>query len=621
MDLALVYIPTVVLFLVLLLSLGFQPKFMSKLTGGLLFFAGISGILLYGYGYSVQFESIPQVIARTLFSVFCMFLGRNEIGAISAAPLLKHPAMQVYIYVVHLMALYATASAMAATIGTRLIRTLRLLVLRRGDLAVIYGTDENTVGFAEQLLKNKKSTVVMVDTGSGSSFDGRILRMGSLLLSTEDAKKPTSAFLKRIGLKPGKRRFSLYCLSDASSNLRYASAMKELLEAAGVYPAQTNLTILLENEEAGAQLEASEGRYGFGSVYAVDVPHLAARLMIKTCHPASTMSFDSSGRAAEDFEALVIGFGRTGQAVLRTLIMNGQFCGSRFHATVVSDHYREQAGSFYYKYPGLENVCHVDYIQQNARSIELYDHFEKHFQHLNYVAVCTGSEKENAEIASELADFFASRNISAPIFQCSHTGIRLLDAAGIVSFTGIYSVGVLENSALDAMAKVINHRYHLSEGRTADEDWALCDYFSRMSCRASADYVDAYLTAAGTTREAVLENGWELPPETLENLSIAEHLRWMAFHQAMGYRPMPEDAFEARAAEYRRQLEATGKPGIRPGKDTVSKLHACLIPWEELDALGEREFALTGRRVDYKEMDRDNVRMVADMLRQAAEEM
>ena len=77
---------TVALMLALTLSLGLQSKTMKRLTGILLLFTGVSGVFLYGYGYTRLFGSVLQALIRTLFSVFCMFLGRNEIGAISAVP-------------------------------------------------------------------------------------------------------------------------------------------------------------------------------------------------------------------------------------------------------------------------------------------------------------------------------------------------------------------------------------------------------------------------------------------------------------------------------------------------------------------------------------------------------
>ena len=50
-------------------------------------------------------------------------------------------------------------------------------------------------------------------------------------------------------------------------------------------------------------------------------------------------------------------------------------------------------------------------------------------------------------------------------------------------------------------------------------------------------------------------------------------------------------------------------------KDGEERTHACLIPWDALDALSARETALTGHRVDYKQMDINNVLTLPRLLR------
>ena len=125
---------TGLLFLLVLISLGFQPKLTVKFNGMMIFLTALAGACIYGYGYSVIFSSFPQAIMRSLFSVFCMFLGRNEISAVSAAPALQAPGIQVVIYFVHMMALYCTASAVLASIGTRLLRVMNLALIRRNEL-------------------------------------------------------------------------------------------------------------------------------------------------------------------------------------------------------------------------------------------------------------------------------------------------------------------------------------------------------------------------------------------------------------------------------------------------------------------------------------------------------
>lgn len=167
---------------------------------------------------------------------------------------------------------------------------------------------------------------------------------------------------------------------------------------------------------------------------------------------------------------------------------------------------------------------------------------------------------------------------------------------------------------MDALAMLVNSQYCHDDSKTPLQHWLRCDYFSRMSCRAMADFIPAMLKIAGKTEEQVLKSGWELSSEQLENLSRTEHERWCAFHYCMGFTPMGEEAYTQRAQIYCRQLAAGEKP-LRIGKDMEERTHACLVSWEELDALSERESRITGKPVNYREMDAENVLMVPQLLR------
>ena len=109
----------------------------------------------------------------------------------------------------------------------------------------------------------------------------------------------------------------------------------------------------------------------------------------------------------------------------------------------------------------------------------------------------------------------------------------------------------------------------------------------------------------------MLAGDWPPDAETLENLAITEHLRWCAYQYANGYAAMSEEVWEQRAARYRSGAE----PGFRISRDNQNRLQACLTPWEKLDELSDRENAVTGGQVDYKQMDRNNVLMLREILR------
>ncbi len=618
--LAVVYILSAVLFLLILISLGSKPKWIARTTTGALVFVAAAGILLYGYGYFSLLGPGFISVARTLFSVFCMFLGRNEIGAISAVPLLAKNGMQILIYLTHWLALYCTASAVVAAFGANVVRMLHLLLIHRGNLNLIYGVSADSVGFAEKL--DKKDMTVFFDPEGKEDFGKRIAGIGGLLMDDEKAAVPTARMLRRLGIRPGRRHFTLYCFDENSDkNLSFAAAFRAAAEELGLAPEQLSLTAFLEQESAGESLQAGR-QYGFGTVLAINRPELMARLMVQKYPPFRTIRFDEKGRALDDFEAVIVGFGTTGQAVLRSLVMNGQFEGSHFRATVLALDHENGAGSFFYRYPGIRNQYEIEFVNGNAHSVAAYRMLRERKKHINYVAVCTGDEKENSEILKEYSEFFAGTGV--PVVRCSPDGVSVIGPDRLTKKESLYVPELLCTDRIDRMAMMLNHRYAGGTGRSAEENWAECDYFSRMSCRASTDFVDAFLWEANTTAEEVLAQtkdggeSWPQSEELLENMAKTEHLRWCAFHYAMGYEAMPEEVFEQKAEEFRREMAETGSSKVRLTKDTGLKYHACLTGWDELDALGAREAAVTGVYKDYKQLDRNNILEIPEMLREAA---
>jgi len=87
----------------------------------------------------------------------------------------------------------------------------------------------------------------------------------------------------------------------------------------------------------------------------------------------------------------------------------------------------------------------------------------------------------------------------------------------------------------------------------------------------------------------------------------------------MGFSPMTQEEFDQRAALYRQQKEQNGSSSLRIGKNMAGRTHACLIPWDELDQLSRQEAAVTGKPVDYKAMDTDNILAITQLIQTASQ--
>ena len=82
---------------------------------------------------------------------------------------------------------------------------------------------------------------------------------------------------------------------------------------------------------------------------------------------------------------------------------------------------------------------------------------------------------------------------------------------------------------------------------------------------------------------------------------------------------MSDEEFEANAAEWRR-CQKEGIPStVRIARDTAARTHACLISWDELDALSFKVSAVTGHSEDYKQYDINNVLALPKLLRAGEE--
>ena len=595
-------------FFAAVLNLAADGNLRRRITGMAAAGAVCVGAVMYGYGYAWVMGLSPVSLVRALLALCRMFGGVNDLGSVQAAPLFSSQIVLTVFWFGHFLAFYVTASAAIATLGERLLRRIRVTRLRRGPLLLIYGLNANAVAYGRRMAREKKRSVLFVDAESVPALEGAIKGFGAILDRSDDALSPNVHFLRQIGMRPGSRKLELAALhTDGRQNLHYAQTLLDALTEAHIAPEQASLVIAGIGAEA-AILQAADGP-GYGSVFAFDDHELTARMIMREHPPCDLIPFDDTGRAAADFHAVILGFGRMGRAILSQLVMNGQFVGSHFRADVFDP--GPQNG--YLHEHALLRQYDIRFHSADGKSDAFFAFLADHRQSIRCIILCTGSREENREIADDLALWFRSGSGMPLLLQANRDSYCCLDADFHESQrSGIYGSDALDLERMDAMAMQINHRY--CAGPSAEEDWRRCGYFSRMSCRASADFFPAMLRAAGKTADQVLEGDWPPAAETLENLAITEHMRWCAFHYVMGYTPMPEEEYARRAERYRSERAQGRKPAFSVGKDPERQLHACMIPWEDLDALSARENAATGRTVDYKQLDRDNVLAMQDVL-------
>ena len=617
------YLPPVLLggalILAVLLTMTLKPVLFSRLVVISMIITVLGGLFYYGFGYYEVSRNLLLTTLRTPVFVFRMFVGVNELATISGTWPVSSAAGLAVFWLIHTLAFFSTASAAMKTLGAEALRHLRLLLSRRGDLTLIYGINDRSIALGQECLATGKSSVVFVSDNTSNITVNDLNAMGMSALIGPSAVACEDRIIRKLHL--GSRTLTVYAVDgDPDRDLFFATRLKESLERLGVPAENTRITLPGAEDIITSMLQVSQERYGFGYVSVYDASDLTARALIRLCPPWESVSFDGDGMATEDYECVIVGFGSHGQAVLKQLVMNAQFAGSRFRATVFSPSYSAEAGYIRADSPELLNHYEVRSVQADARSSEFYDFIQQRLSSLKLIAVCTGDDEHNREISDNLMLFLQRRGAeNIAVVRCGDTGVYYQERVGSPIMTlDIYSQAFLSAENADRNAIILNSVYDTSD-RSNWEKWVACDSFSKMSSRASAEFLPAFIRASGSSREEMIEGNWQPSEKMLENLGKTEHLRWNAFHFANGYRTMSDEEFESNAATWRRCQEEGIPSTVRIAKDTAARTHACLVSWDELDALSLKVGAVTGRTVDYKQYDINNVLTLPKIL-QAGEE-
>lgn len=601
------------IFIALILYIALEQNKRERFTGIAFFLATTGGILIYGFSYAVEGKDFVKDLAgvfSTLVDVGRMFVGMNNEKVFTQMLEDKGLTGDIWyllFWLVHFLAYYSMASAAILTLGKGAARRLQLWLLNIRDVEVIYGINESSLAMGRHIASNPRISVVFIGQATAAQ-ELAIRQMKALLLSDEKSMVPKEGFLKTISVTEHKGRLRLFAISDdGEANYNYALRLLKLMEEEKIPPKNTSLVLLGREERLGASLQALRDHYGYGEVQIFDWSELTSRLLIQKFPMCNAIEFDEYGKAERDMNVILVGFGKKGQEVLKKLVANGQFEGSKFHVDVFDPEYGRYDGFYRMRYAAMLKEYDIDFHAFGGRSREFVAHIREHATDIAYIVIAIDRLEVCRELSEEIIELMARYGRSLPVYACCEGSVISYTLHDESKTYSLHDMEILFGGDMDSRSIQINHMYNDPEG-SAKEQWFGADYFSRMSCRASADFLTPYLEKVRALEDK------KIHPAMLENLSKTEHLRWSAFHYSMGYSRMEKDEWDERAAEYRRQVFLGTEKKIRISKNTQDRHHACLVGWDELDDLSARENEVTGGNVDYKQMDRNNILAIAQLI-------
>ena len=555
---------------------------------------------------------VPYIIVRSVADVGMMFSGRINSEVFFNLEIAHNPLAVFLFWIIHLMAFFTTAAALLIRFGNELLKWIRIRTSKISEVNLIYGINSDSLTFGRNLAGIKESILVYADSVIREDYETSIRDMGGLTYTDKDAMTASPEFLKTIRVKPDRVKLNLYVLSyEYDRNLQYARMMSESLKSLHISPEQTKLILLGTDEWKGMFFQSGESQYGYGSVMSFDEAEMTARLLMHEYPLCDAINFDENGRALDDIDVLIVGFGRIGHEVLREVIANGQFEGSKFHATVYDPNFEHRTGFLKSQYPSMFMNYEIDFEPQNARGNKIFKFLHDNASKLKYIVICIDDRDLARDIAVHMVDRLQTMGYSLNVCTCDSKSVRCYSQYAQECITHwLYDSELLYSGELDEYAIELNHRY--TGGKDKYEDWKNCDYFGRMSSRASVDYLMPLIRRIKNIMKTDT-----LTHEQRENLARSEHLRWCAFHYTFGFDVMDREEFRQRVKDYQNEIRAYGKSSIKLTKDSKALKHVCLVDWDELDEISRLENSITHGNRNYKDSDRHNVDMVMGLMKKS----
>jgi len=565
---------------------------------------------------------------------------------------------QVLFWTGHVSALITIKATLFSIFGRKLIDSLKLKFGRHKEVYIIKGNDnyaailsENIATHDAQLAQPDENRLIVLITSEEGSVKNKYEEIAHFAVVVNMANNKNS--LVNCLVKTGfgkwfyrKKKYNIILGKDETTSYEDVLRVLEYALSKKVSPDNLNIFALISSEwnrekveELALVSEKTEKKYPY-TIHIIDEKELMIRQMIQAHPPYEChgLKINEKGIAAHNFTVIILGFDKVGQQALLRLIMNGQFVGSRMKAIVIDRDISHLKEHFIHCNPSLHLSCDIEFLDYDVRDKGFFKLLGSGFScssfdvdYVDYIVIALGEDSASKQTALDIKLHYERKNASAlPLIAVyDKNGAFHDERYGGKIFTfgcleEVYKDAIIIREESDKVAKAVNNTYAALYG---GKQWHELDWFLQESNRASADFIPAMLKLSAYEKADMekLLNSEVLTKdkELAEILAQTEHLRWVAFHAAMGYSPIS-------IAEMRQRFNSfEGEKNSREHldfcrRDTKSKLHLCLVHWDDLDEVSEayRDLAaLAGNHKeqtrDFKDNDRDVVKNIPKFLRTA----
>ena len=577
------------------------------------------------YDYAVAKAWFPKLVMSLLSAVdlflFRMASGLGNLGGFFylkdgvAAEGVTNPQVHlILLQALYLCAIWTTSILIVHFLAGRLVSWIWLLFhpgnKQGARTHVFLGTGPQAISLAQSIPSGER--ILFVDRVAQASIPDRVTILtllqdirstsairemlrtevpGAILLKARQGtgKRSDESLFSELGLKRLARwaeneRNCFYLLSDQEED--------NLSDLRRMLPVKAQVYYRADREGAALKTDLASP----DNIHAVDTSFLATKALRAddSLYPVRLVGIgrDAQGNPAgyvdTAFNALVCGFGESGQGALAFLYEFGTFVGedgetSPFHCTVLDADMDRLAAGYKAARPALDGK-RVRFIPCDTASAEFHEILREQIGRLNYVFISVGDDARNADLAvdilesafqyrSDLDRFLIVVKMDHPadyqdlfhFYNDSYGGRACIRTIGDIRstwtwdnisgeetlhfasvFQAAYARTVSDPSTWEQrIAKIrskpgseLSHRMEIR--RKTEQDYA--NYF-HVKVKAAlcperlwkdARIADGIPVEYDGGKHFIGEDPEAVP--VLERLARLEHLRWNAYHEIAGYR-------------------------------------------------------------------------------------
>ncbi len=638
-DLICVLIATVIL----IVSLGFaiknrndMSKWISCILLGVLFstFLMVLPTEWVKEGKNVENSILYSILSSLLYS-FKALGGRQDIAQLETIEL--NGALKI-IYICLNYVMFALAPILASSLILSFVgdtgEKIRYFFSLSPKCYVFSQINENSLALAKGISKseNKKKLVFCNVKNVDKALVTKAKELGAVLLY-----KPCEELKIKRGIKAYE-----FCLinNEEDENLKLAEAL-----ITGLYDSKKSKIIVNTFIESGtgvkfleSVLKTKRNENTRLELRCIDEIALFCNYLIYK-HPL----YDTKGNG-KNISVAIIGCGRTGMRMLKTVYWAGQIDGYSLKIRVYDKDAEKIKQEFYRQCPGLKKEKKIDFIEADVNTLDFQDKLLKagNSADATYVVVAMGDDQLNLSVSDDIYKTFRkSREFNDENMPEIFTRVRseaktspYFNAADFIKNRNINLFGTTEsifsnttlfNSELENMAFAVHLAYwerlgvdeSSKEYKEVYRDFKTSEY-DRRSSMAAALHIPAKLCMCEAikntgkdilTDENIAVFAKQLKEEKglFDRLVFNEHDRWNAFMLSEGYDRATID-----------EMMLYSK-FTKEHKDEGAMLHPCITDWESLDKLQSTFNEAYGKKKRFKFYDEEIVRKIPCILATAKE--